>query len=114
MLYRKIAVAAATAASDKKGEQIVILDVRKLTPITNYFVIVSVHSQPQAQAVKDEVEDRLDALGAELRNRQQQLSRRWFLLDFNGIIVHIFIKESRGFYNLERLWSKAAKVKWEQ
>lgn len=114
MLYKKPAILAAEAASDKKSEDIVVLDVRKLTPITDYFVIVTVNSQPQAQAVRDEMESRLKNLGMTLRNRQQQLSKRWLLLDFDGIIAHIFIKDAREFYNLERLWSKAVKVKWEK
>jgi ribosome-associated protein len=104
--YKKPAILAAEAAS--------VLDVRKLTPITDYFVIVTVNSQPQAQAVRDEIESRLTGLGMTLRNRQQQLSKLWLLLDFDGIIAHIFIKDAREFYNLERLWSKAVKVKWEK
>ncbi len=114
MNYKKPAILAAEAANDKKSEDIIVLDVRKLTPITDYFVIVTVNSQPQAQAVRDEMESRLSDLGMTLRNRQQQLSKRWLLLDFDGIIAHIFIKDAREFYNLERLWSKAVKVKWEK
>jgi ribosome-associated protein len=114
LLYKKPAILAAEAASDKKSEDIIVLDVRKLTPITDYFVIVTVNSQPQAQAVRDEIESRLTGLGMTLRNRQQQLSKLWLLLDFDGIIAHIFIKDAREFYNLERLWSKAVKVKWEK
>ena len=114
MLYKKAALLAAAAASDKKSENIIVLDVRKLTPVTDYFVIVSVNSQPQAQAVKEAIGDSLSDQGIELRNRQQQMSKKWLLLDFAGVIVHIFIKEAREFYNLERLWSKAVKVKWEK
>lgn len=113
MLYKKPALLAAEAASAKKSEDIVVLDVRKLTPITDYFVIVTVNSQPQAQAVREAIADSLSDQGIELRNRQQQMSKRWLLLDFSGVLVHIFIKEAREFYNLERLWSKAVKVKWE-
>lgn len=110
MLYKKLAILAAEAASAKKSEDIIVLDVRKLTPITNYFVIVTVNSQPQAQAVREAVEDSLADQGIELRNRQQQMSKQWLLLDFSGILVHIFIKEAREFYSLEKLWSKAVKV----
>jgi ribosome-associated protein len=113
LLYKKLAVAAARSAADKKAEAITVLDVRKLTAATDYFVIVTVNSVPQAQAVRNEVEDSLYIFGAELRNRRQQSSTRWMLLDFSGVIVHIFIKEARHFFNLERLWSKATKVKWE-
>ena len=114
MLYKKLAVAAARSAADKKAEEITVLDVRKMTAATDFFVIVTVNSWPQAQAVKSEVEDKLYVFGAELRNRRQQSSTRWMLLDFSGVIVHIFIKEARHFFSLERLWSKATKVKWEQ
>lgn len=112
--FKKFAIQAAQAASDKKGENIVILNVKKLTSVGDYFIIVSVNSLPQAQAVKDEIEERLGQHGIALLNRQQQLSKRWILLDFGGMIVHIFVKESREFFNLERLWSKATKVKWEK
>jgi ribosome-associated protein len=111
--YKKPALLAAEAASAKKSEDIIVLDVRKLTPIADYFVIVTVNSQPQAQAVREAIEDSLANQGIALRNRQRQMSKRWLLLDFSGILVHIFIKEAREFYNLERLWSKAVKVKWE-
>ncbi len=114
MLYKKLAILAAEAASAKKSEDIIVLDVRKLTPMADYFVIVTVNSQPQAQAVRDEIESSLATLGTKLRNRQQQLSKLWLLLDFSGIIAHIFIKEAREFYSLEKLWSKAVKVKWEK
>jgi len=114
LLYKKAALLAAEAASEKKGEDIIVLDVRKLTPITDYFVIVTVNSQPQAQAVREAIADSLIDQGIDLRNRQQQLSKRWLLLDFAGVLAHIFIKDAREFYNLERLWSKAVKVKWEK
>ena len=114
MHYKKPAILAAEAASAKMGEDIVVLDVRKLTVVTDYFVIVTVNSLPQAQAVRDEMEDSLTELGMTLRNRQQQLSKRWLLLDFDGVIAHIFIKDAREFYCLEKLWSKAVKVKWEK
>lgn len=110
---KKIARLAARAADKKKGENIVVLDVRKLTPLADFFVLVTVHSLPQAQAVRDEVETELENYGLELRNRQQQMSKRWVLLDFGSIILHLFIKEAREFFNLERLWSKSVPVEWE-
>lgn len=114
MVYKKLAVLAAEAASDKKAEDILVLDVRKLTTATDYFVIVSVNSAPQANAVRDAVEEQMELSGVTLRNRQLQLSKRWLLLDFSGVLVHVFVKEAREFFNLERLWSKATKVKWEK
>jgi len=114
LLYKKLALLAAEAAADKKAEDILVLDVRKLTTATDYFVIVSVNSAPQANAVRDAVEEIMHLSGVTLRNRQQQLSKRWLLLDFSGVLVHVFVKEAREFFNLERLWSKATKVKWEK
>lgn len=114
MHNKKLARLAALAADRKKGENIVVFDVRKLTPLADFFVLVTVHSLPQAHAVQDEVEGQMEGYGIELRNRQQQLSKRWVLLDFSSIVVHIFIKEAREFFNLERLWSKAVLVKWER
>lgn len=111
---KKFARLAAQAADKKKGENIVALDVRKLTTVADYFILVTVHSLPQAQAVRDAVEEELEKYGLELKNRQQQLSKRWVLLDFGSIILHVFIKEAREFFNLERLWSKAVPVDWEK
>ncbi len=93
------------ACEDKKGIDIKVLNITKLTPIADYFVIVSGNSSTQVMAIADEVEDKMLQAGAEEIIKEGYQSGRWILMDFNDIIVHAFHKEEREFYNLERLWS---------
>jgi len=97
-------------ASDKKGEQIVLLRTAELTSMADYFVICSGRSERQVhalgQAIVDELrEDGIRPLGTEGRG-----SARWVLLDYGSVIVHIFSPEERDFYGLEELWSNAPQV----
>lgn len=93
------------ACEDKKGMDIKVLNITKLTPIADYFVIASGNSSTQVMAIADEVEDKMLQAGAEEIIKEGYQSGRWILMDFNDIIVHVFHKEEREFYNLERLWS---------
>lgn len=93
------------ACEDKKGIDIKVLNISKLTPIADYFVIVSGNSSTQVMSIADEVEDKMLQAGSEEVIKEGYQSGRWILLDFNDVIVHVFHKEEREFYNLERLWS---------
>lgn len=94
------------ACEDKKGLDIKVMNITKLTPIADYFVIVSGNSSTQVMSIADEVEDKLLEAGYpdEIKKEGYQ-SGRWILIDLNDVIVHIFHKEEREYYNLERLWS---------
>lgn len=91
---------------DKKGIDIKVLNITKLTPIADYFVIVSGNSSTQVMSIADEIEEKMILAGSEEIIKEGYQSGRWILLDFNDIIVHVFHKEEREFYDLERLWSK--------
>ncbi len=93
------------ACEDKKGIDIKVLNISKLTPIADYFVIASGNSSTQVMAIADEVEDKVMEAGYLEVEKEGYHSGRWILLDFGDIIVHIFHKEDREYYNLERLWS---------
>lgn len=93
------------ACEDKKGIDIKVLNIAKLTPIADYFVIVTGNSSSQVMAIADEVESKMQEAGNLEVAKEGYRSGRWILLDFNDIIVHVFHKEEREFYNLERLWS---------
>jgi len=93
------------ACEDKKGIDIKALNIAKLTPIADYFVIVTGNSSSQVMAIADEVENKMMEAGNVEVTKEGYRSGRWILLDFNDIIVHVFHKEEREFYNLERLWS---------
>lgn len=95
-----------TAIDDKKGFDVKVLDVSSLTPIADYFVIASGNSSTQVQAIADEIQSQMSLLGYEMvSNMEGYQSARWILMDYNDIIVHVFHKDERDFYNLERLWS---------
>jgi len=106
-----LARAIAQAALDKKGEEVVILDVRKLASFTEYFVIASGRSTRHVQGLVDAVED---AVGSGRRRKGGSVegleSGHWVLLDYNDVVVHIFYHEVRRFYDLEGLWHEAPRV----
>jgi ribosome-associated protein len=110
---RELAVAAARAAADKQGERVAVLDVRELIVITDYFVITSGGSQRQVRTIVDEVERALRELGMKPIRREGVEDRRWVLLDFVDLVVHVFAPEEREYYDLERLWRNAPTVEWE-
>lgn len=94
------------ACEDKNGIDIKTLDIGNLTPIADYFIIVSGNSSTQAQGIANEIEDKMMEAGFERISKDGYQSGRWILLDFGDIIVHVFHKEEREYYDLERLWSE--------
>lgn len=98
------------ACEDKKAFDIKILDISELSSIGDYFVIASGNSTTQVAAIADEIEEKMEKSGFELLQKEGQNSARWILLDFGDIIVHVFHKEARAFYNLERLWADSNKI----
>ena len=100
--------AAYKALDDKFATDIVVLDIHRISPIADCFIIAGGANPNQIRAMTQEVEEKLFALGIKLGHIEGLQTANWVLMDFGSIIVHIFDKESRGFYNLERLWSDAA------
>ena len=90
---------------DKKAYDIVALDVSALTVITDYMVIASGRSANQVKALADEVDERMAEAGLALRRCEGQSEGRWIIMDYGPILVQLFHREEREFYNLERLWS---------
>ena len=110
---RDFARLAARAASSKQGEDVVILDVRELITITDYFVICAGSSDRQVKSIADEVVDQLKKDGTRPVRREGEAGSRWVLLDFVDFVVHVFHQEERDFYRLESLWADAPLVEWE-
>ncbi|NOX97502.1 MAG: ribosome silencing factor [Nitrospirae bacterium] len=104
---KKVAFLAATAAEEKKAENIVILDLRKVATFTNYFLICSADSTVQAQAIAQAIQERLEKSKLSAWHLEGYKEGKWILLDYSDVIIHIFIKETRLFYNLEGLWGDA-------
>lgn len=99
-----------TAVEDKKGIDMQVLDISKMSSIADYFVVVSGNSSSQVTSIADEVENKMFLSGYEkVSNKEGHKSARWILLDFGDIVVHVFHKDEREFYNLERLWSQYTK-----
>lgn len=95
------------AAEDKKAEDIKVLDITGISPIADYFVICSGENSIQVRAIADEIEYKLSEKGYPLCHREGFESSSWILLDFGNVIVHVFRRQEREFYNLERLWADA-------
>jgi len=104
---------AARAASNKQGEDVLVLDVRDLITITDYFVIVSGASDRQVKTIADEVVQSLRGQGNKPVRIEGEAGSRWILLDFVDFVVHVFHNEERDHYRLERLWIDAPRVEWE-
>ena len=97
-------------ASDKKGNDIVLLRTAELTTMADFFVIASGRSDRQVQALARAIVDELREDGIRPVGTEGRSSSGWVLLDYGSVIVHVFAPEEREFYGLERLWSKAAQV----
>ena len=109
---RETAVAAARAAAEKQAEDVVVLDVHELIVITDFFVLCTGSSDRQVKTVVDEVEKALRELERKPVRREGEQDRRWVLLDYVDVVVHVFAPEERDFYDLERLWLDAPRVEW--
>ena len=111
---REWARTAARAASAKGGDETVIVEVGAVLAITDAFVITSGRNTRQVKTIAEEVESRLKADGGITPLRVEGLGdSQWVLLDYGDLVVHVFLDETRTFYDLERLWSDAPRVAWE-
>lgn len=110
---KEMARIAWNALSDKKGEDIKIIDITGISVLADYFIIANGNSDSQINALVDNVEEELHKAGYPLRQREGQASGSWVLLDFGDIIVHVFDKENRLFYDLERIWKDGKDISAE-
>lgn len=95
---------------NKKAADIEVLGIGKLTSLGDYFVIASGGSDTQVKTLAEDLEDKLSGQGVEPRRVEGEKSAAWILMDYGDVIVHLFHKDTRGFYCLERLWADAEKV----
>jgi ribosome-associated protein len=106
---------AARAASSKKAEHTVVLDVSDVLSITDAFVITSAHNRRQVLTIAEEVEAQVKATGGPAPIRAEGLSdAQWVLLDYGDFVVHVFLDEVRRYYDLERLWADAPAIEWDE
>lgn len=105
---RELAVSAATEAVDRRGQDVVVLDLQGLTSATDFFVLASGESVVQVKAIAERIEARLrDESSVRPWHVEGLRQGRWVLLDYVDFVVHVFHREARAYYDLERLWADA-------
>ena len=102
--------AAARAALDKKAAEVVVLDLRKQSAFTDFFVVASATNQKQLLAIADAVQETMRDQGLRPKHIEGYPRQEWILLDYSGFVVHIFTQRMRLFYDLERLWGGATRL----
>lgn len=107
MRPKELALCARTACEDKKGHELVILDIRRINSLIDYYVIGSGTSDRHVRALAENVMDELEKHKVRCHHVEGLRDSRWVLLDYGDVMVHLFHPETRGFYNLERLWGEA-------
>lgn len=110
----QLAQAAVDIASDKKASDVLLLDIRDISTIADYFVICTGNNVRQIQAIADALDEELKKQGARLLYREGNADTGWVLLDYGDIMVHVFGPKERDYYRLERLWNEAQTVVYLQ
>jgi ribosome-associated protein len=104
--------AAIEAALDKQASEVTLLDLEGLGAFTNHFLLCTGFSSRQVEAICDEVEQKVEESGTRLLHREGRSGADWMLLDFGGLVVHVFTEHARRFYDLERLWRAARRIEF--
>lgn len=110
MIARTLAKRVADLMISKKAQDVVILDLKKLTSATDYFVICSADSDTQVKAVADAVREGMESYDERVWHYEGYQALKWIVLDYVDVVAHIFYKEDRTFYNLDRLWGDAKRT----
>ncbi len=107
---REMAMAAIDALEDKKAEDIHVIDISEVSVIADYFIIAGGSNRSQIQALCDNVEEKLGRAGNAVRQIEGYDTANWILMDFGDVIIHIFDKENRLLYDLERIWRDGRQI----
>src|SRR3972149_3977391 len=102
---KKLARLVGRLVLDKKGGEVVLIDLRRLSSIADFFVVATADADGHAQAIASHIQDKLKEKGIKMGHEEK--SGRWTLLDYSDVVVHIFLKEARRFYALEKFWGDA-------
>lgn len=106
----ELALLAAKAADEKRARDVVVLDLRGISVVTDYFVIADAETEVQVRAITNGILERLEERGMASARREGWEDARWVLLDLGSAVVHVFRTEDREYYDLERLWGDAPKL----
>ena len=107
---KKMALLAVEALEDKKAEDITIIDISEVSVPADYFIIADGSNRNQVQAMADSAEEALGRAGYDAKQIEGYQSANWILMDYKDIIVHVFSKEDRAFYDLERIWRDGKQI----
>lgn len=107
---KEMALLAVQTLEDKKAEDVCVIDISEVSIVADYFIIAGGNNKSQIQALSDAVEEKLGKAGYPMRQIEGYQTANWILLDFGDIIIHIFDRENRLFYDLERIWQDGKKV----
>ena len=110
---KKMALLAVEALEDKKAEDITIIDISEVSVLADYFIIADGTNRNQVQAMADSAEEALGRAGYDAKQIEGYQSANWILMDYKDIIVHVFSKEDRAFYDLERIWRDGKQISKE-
>ena len=111
---KEMARIAYNALSDKKGEDIKIIDITGISVLADYFIIASGANRNQVQAMADNVEEVLGRAGHPVKQVEGYQTANWILMDYGDIVIHIFDEENRLFYDLERIWRDGQSIEVSQ
>ena len=100
----KIVKQVVDALEDKKAEAVTVIDIREVSSIADYFIIANGSNPNQLNAMQDAVDEAFYKNGIQAKQTEGTMNSTWILMDYNDVIIHLFSKEDRQFYNLERLW----------
>ena len=110
MTSKELTKLAVAALEDRKAEDVTVIDISEISPIADYFIIANGTNESQVRALVDNVEEELAKAGYEVKQREGYGLGSWVLLDFGDIIVHVFDRENRVFYDLERIWRDGKQI----
>jgi ribosome-associated protein len=108
------AALAARTARDHKARDIVVLDMRGLHPLYDYFLVCTGTSRRQIHTLAEEIDDALRAVGDRRMGIEGYQASKWVVQDYGDVLVHVFDPDTRAYYALEELWADAPKVDWER
>lgn len=107
---KEVVLAAAEASDDKLAENIIALDMNEVSLVADYFLICHGNTERQVQAIARGIKDKMDEHGIDIKRMEGMEQGRWVLLDIGDVVCHIFHKDERSYYNLERLWGDATEL----
>lgn len=111
---RELAIAAARISRDDNAEDMVVLDLRGISPVADYFVICTGTSDRQMRSIADDIAGHGRTVGQNVWHIAGRETAEWILLDFVDVVVHIFDQPHRSYYDLEMIWGEAPRVRWQR